>query len=232
MRLVAFTLLSLAASTVGGAYAADQGNPQGNSRSLNPQQGVIENHSANAGKSPWQSMSQPAEASRQTFQHQQPMGSKGQVGSGQIVTEQGRSGTANHPMGVGPQHSYSAYGSTEPSGPDAWRYRWFNGRWWYWLPDNRWTYWENDHWVDYSANVAVPNTSPQSTFEGGAQMGYGAGYNGYQPYSGNYMPYDGEGYPASTWGGHYSPGWSRGSPSYGPGWGWGRGWNGYGYGWR
>ena len=26
------------------------------------------------------------------------------------------------------------------------RYRWHNGRWWYWLPSQRWVYWHNGHW--------------------------------------------------------------------------------------
>lgn len=29
---------------------------------------------------------------------------------------------------------------------DAWRYKHFNGRWWYWLPSDRWAVYENDRW--------------------------------------------------------------------------------------
>lgn len=42
-------------------------------------------------------------------------------------------------------------------------------------------------------------------------MGSGAGYSGYQPYSGNYTPYYGEGYPSGG-----------GRTDYGPGYGWRR----------
>ncbi|HVW38740.1 MAG TPA: hypothetical protein VHB99_15605 [Pirellulales bacterium] len=29
---------------------------------------------------------------------------------------------------------------------DAWRYKHYNGRWWYWLPSDRWAVYENDRW--------------------------------------------------------------------------------------
>jgi hypothetical protein len=31
-------------------------------------------------------------------------------------------------------------------GADAWRYRYFNGRWWYWRPDKTWAYWTGSRW--------------------------------------------------------------------------------------
>jgi len=37
------------------------------------------------------------------------------------------------------------------AGGDDWRYRWHEGRWWYWLPSERWVYWEDGRWVDYDA---------------------------------------------------------------------------------
>ncbi len=30
-----------------------------------------------------------------------------------------------------------------------WRYRWFEGRWWYWLPQNKWVYWSGSNWKPY-----------------------------------------------------------------------------------
>ncbi len=29
---------------------------------------------------------------------------------------------------------------------DAWRYRYFNGRWWYWRPNETWGYWDGAQW--------------------------------------------------------------------------------------
>jgi hypothetical protein len=30
----------------------------------------------------------------------------------------------------------------------SWRYRWHEGRWWYWLPSERWVYWEDGRWLE------------------------------------------------------------------------------------
>jgi hypothetical protein len=36
--------------------------------------------------------------------------------------------------------------ATRPSSED-WRYRWHQGRWWYWLPSNEWVVWVDGQWV-------------------------------------------------------------------------------------
>ncbi len=48
----------------------------------------------------------------------------------------------------------SAYQSAgTAAGPDSWRYRSDNGRWWYWTPQNTWMWYGDDgQWVDYSAD--------------------------------------------------------------------------------
>lgn len=33
-------------------------------------------------------------------------------------------------------------------GADGWRYRHFNGRWWYWKPNETWAYWDGSEWRD------------------------------------------------------------------------------------
>jgi hypothetical protein len=38
--------------------------------------------------------------------------------------------------------------------PD-WRYRFFNGRWWYWLPSDRWAVWNGSTWVLYAPRSYV-----------------------------------------------------------------------------
>ncbi|MGA2033274.1 MAG: hypothetical protein ABSG68_13530 [Thermoguttaceae bacterium] len=46
-----------------------------------------------------------------------------------------------------------AGGAGVAAGPDSWRYRSDNGRWWYWTPQNRWMwYGDNGQWMDYSAD--------------------------------------------------------------------------------
>jgi hypothetical protein len=59
-----------------------------------------------------------------------------------------------------------APGAPVPSSPDAnsWRYRWYEGRWWYWTPQNRWIWYSNDgRWVDFDANnppaASIPHRS-------------------------------------------------------------------------
>ena len=110
---------------------------------------------------------------------------------------------------------------THPSGPDAWRYRWCNGHWWYWLPDNRWTYWEDGRWIDFDRNAAQPATPARLTFANGSPKSPATSDRGYQPYSSAYHSYEGTAAVRSG---------SRNE--YGPGWGWGNGWNGHGYSWR
>ena len=40
---------------------------------------------------------------------------------------------------------------------DSWRYRWYQGRWWYYQTDERWAYWDGQSWRD-----AAP--APQPAF--------------------------------------------------------------------
>ncbi len=37
---------------------------------------------------------------------------------------------------------------------DNWRYRWNNGRWWFWAPDNRWAWYNDGRW-SYGDSYAV-----------------------------------------------------------------------------
>jgi hypothetical protein len=34
-----------------------------------------------------------------------------------------------------------------PSAGQAWRYRWHEGRWWYWLPSQEWAVWIDGQWM-------------------------------------------------------------------------------------
>lgn len=35
--------------------------------------------------------------------------------------------------------------------PDDWRYRFHNGRWWYWMTNRQWSYWNGAEWAEYAA---------------------------------------------------------------------------------
>jgi hypothetical protein len=69
-----------------------------------------------------------------------------------------------------------------PAPPDQWRYRWFEGRWWYWTPDHRWMrYNDNGQWVMYE-----PPPAPNLAYRPGyVYPGY------YHPYRYRYHYYPG-----------------------------------------
>jgi hypothetical protein len=42
-----------------------------------------------------------------------------------------------------------ATGGGAVMGDYGWRYRFHEGRWWYWMPDQRWMVYENGRWVEF-----------------------------------------------------------------------------------
>ena len=81
----------------------------------------------------------------------------------------------------------STVDSSGPTHPSAtannWRYRWFNGRWWYWTPQDRWMWYSSDgHWVEFHANRAPPAVAENydnPAYDGGYYYpapGYWTGY--------------------------------------------------------
>jgi hypothetical protein len=105
---------------------------------------------------------------------------------------------ANVPAPAGP----AADATIGPTKSD-WRYRWYNGRWWYWMPQNRWMWYaDNRHWVAFDANNPPPAVRTH-----GYPHSYG-GYHYYYPGPGYYYP--GPGYSAG-----YYPGVGVGVGPYG-----------------
>ena len=83
----------------------------------------------------------------------------------------------------------SAAGTPTPAATDSVdrsRYRYYNGRWWYLLPDNRWVYWENGAWVNYvppAVGAPAPTAyqyvqPPPYVYYGDPGYYYGPGYYG------------------------------------------------------
>jgi len=117
---------------------------------------------------------------------------------------------------------------------DQWRFRQFNGRWWYWLPANRWVVWHNNAWI---APNQLPRTYANRSYNGGYSTGYrGPVYNQSTPpgtYYRNGRPYRD---PAYYNDGYYQNGYydnnggyyPNGSNGYAPGYNDGYGPNGYG----
>jgi hypothetical protein len=40
-----------------------------------------------------------------------------------------------------------------PRDGQSWRYRFHDGRWWYWLPSERWVYWQDGRWIEYAPSA-------------------------------------------------------------------------------
>ncbi len=51
-------------------------------------------------------------------------------------------------------------------GKDSWRYRWDNGRWWFWGPGDRWMWYGNDDRWQYYGNAYVVNRPILENFSG------------------------------------------------------------------
>ena len=96
--------------------------------------------------------------------------------------------------------------------PDQWRYRWENGRWWYWTPQNRWMWYsDNGGWVNYDS--AVPYSTGYGSYDVPSTGYYYPSYGAY------YYPGYGYRYPGYWYGGsyYYRPGISVGVGGIGVG---------------
>ena len=75
-------------------------------------------------------------------------------------------------QGMKPHQVYDARNRPEFSagkgeGRDSWRYRWDNGRWWFWGADNRWMWYGDDgQWLNYG-NAYVVQRPISEGFSGG-----------------------------------------------------------------
>ena len=97
------------------------------------------------------------------------------------------------------------------SRPEGWRYRWHNGRWWYWTTADRWMWYSDDgQWIAYETNR--PPSEPRRVDESNPASNGNGGY--YHPGQDDpSYPSYGPSYPA-YWLGRY-PGVSVGVGQYG-----------------
>ena len=64
-------------------------------------------------------------------------------------------------------HNRPEFSGGKGEGRDSWRYRWDNGRWWFWGPDNRWMWYGDDgRWQNYG-NAYVVQRPILENFSGG-----------------------------------------------------------------
>lgn len=50
-----------------------------------------------------------------------------------------------------PQLAAGAKSTVAPAQPagDAWRYKYYEGRWWYWMPSNSWAWYDGRQWIAF-----------------------------------------------------------------------------------
>src|SRR6478735_2810275 len=75
---------------------------------------------------------------------------------------------------------------SDPSPTAKWRYRWYEGTWWYWSPSEKWYVWAVDHWVPYEdlAGSIAANSDDTGAYSNGS--GYYSGYGNGSGYYGAY----------------------------------------------
>jgi hypothetical protein len=44
---------------------------------------------------------------------------------------------------------------------DRWRYTFYNGTWWYWLPEKQWVFWQDNRWNAYVPARIVERVYPE-----------------------------------------------------------------------
>ncbi len=71
---------------------------------------------------------------------------------------------------------------------ERWRFRFDNGRWWYWSPENRWSYYDNGNWSEYQGPAYTANYAPE-TSGGTTDCAAPAGGYGALPNSGGQTTY-------------------------------------------
>ena len=66
------------------------------------------------------------------------------------------------PQAGAPSPAGPATDATATPAADQWRYRWFDGHWWYWTPQNQWMWYGDNGWVAY--DTAVPYTAAYGAY--------------------------------------------------------------------
>ena len=90
-----------------------------------------------------------------------PGGSKGSGWGGQSNWQQ-NSGQMRQNFS---NYSQPYYAGNKDNRDDS-RYRWDNGRWWYWGPGNRWSWWNNGRWTDYGNDYYYTGQPVLENFSG------------------------------------------------------------------
>jgi hypothetical protein len=90
-----------------------------------------------------------------------------------------------------------AIGQVQTPNPDQWRYTFYNGEWWYWLPQDRWVYWRANRWNDYNPQTFHPNngsTSAPCTYVGSTYGNQTLPESDIRPFYGHSLSQWGDGY--------------------------------------
>jgi hypothetical protein len=76
----------------------------------------------------------------------------------------------------------TASGSPAAQQNDAWRYKYHQGQWWYWLPSESWVVWNGQSWDPYRPGGQQSVARPQRNYS------YNSGGYGYPADQGNWGP--------------------------------------------
>ncbi|HVX11894.1 MAG TPA: hypothetical protein VHC22_11990 [Pirellulales bacterium] len=71
-------------------------------------------------------------------------------------------------LGNGAAYANADAATNRPRGQpqNAWRYQFYNGRWWFWAPDSRWAYYDGRQWITSPvASSRSEETSPDNKAE-------------------------------------------------------------------
>jgi hypothetical protein len=153
-------LLAMVAFGPNTASAKDPGSGKGQSNS-----GQQKNWQQNSGQQFSGQMGSGQMGSGQKGSGQQVFSNKGiNLGSGSNLS-------APSNMGMNTHKNYDIHNKPEfldsKVGHDSWRYRWDNGRWWFWGPGDRWMWYSDDgRWLDYG-NAYVVRRPILENFSGG-----------------------------------------------------------------
>ncbi len=62
--------------------------------------------------------------------------------------------------------------ASQSQAQERWRYKYYNGEWWYWLPANRWVYWRGTRWNNYDPKTFTRPRSVVVSPNGPGVAGY------------------------------------------------------------
>jgi hypothetical protein len=124
-------------------------------------------------------MNQPGGMQNQLPLQNQPMRTQNQPLTGANVPGSNTPVLQNQPnTGLNARQSGGGNArQTDQNDPDRWRFSFYNGEWWYWMPGDYWVYYRDNNWTRYDPAMFQPYR-------------YMTGYRGVNPQENQAVYYD------------------------------------------